>query len=104
MRRRYALLLIEQLKVLTVFVNVQVSPPASRRSSLLVPPHVPPKHIESPTSSRAQSPISIRISPPNARFMACTEDDIKVSEVGELLREYKRLVEAVRAMGGFHEE
>ena len=36
--------------------------------------------------------------------MNCTEDDIKVSEVGELLREYKRLVEAVRAMGGFHED
>lgn len=36
--------------------------------------------------------------------MTCTEDDIKVSEVGELLREYKRLVEAVRAMDGFHAE
>ncbi len=48
--------------------------------------------------------MSIRISPPNARFMTCTADDLKVSEVGELLREYKRLAEAVRAMGGFHEE
>ncbi|RPD76245.1 hypothetical protein L226DRAFT_460479 [Lentinus tigrinus ALCF2SS1-7] len=84
--------------------GTKLSPPGSRRSSLLVPPHGVPKHVESPTSSRAQSPVAIRISPPNARFMACTEDDIKVSEVGELLREYKRLVEAVRAMGGFYEE
>ncbi|RDX50836.1 hypothetical protein OH76DRAFT_1481912 [Lentinus brumalis] len=82
----------------------KLSPTGSRRSSLLVPPHGAPKHVESPTSSRAPSPVSIRISPPNARFMTCTADDLKVSEVGELLREYKRLAEAVRAMGGFHEE
>ncbi|KAI1796735.1 hypothetical protein LXA43DRAFT_572364 [Ganoderma leucocontextum] len=80
----------------------KTSPPSSRRSSLLPPG--PNKHLESPTSSRAQSPVAIRIPPPNSRFLACTEDDIKVSEVGELLREYKRLVEAVQAMGGFHEE
>ncbi|KAH9849874.1 hypothetical protein C2E23DRAFT_736274 [Lenzites betulinus] len=81
----------------------KISPTASRRSSLMVPPH-PPKQAESPSSSRAQSPITIRISPPNSRFLTCSEDDLKVSEVGELLREYKRLAEAVRAMGGFHEE
>ncbi|KAI0630746.1 hypothetical protein C8Q77DRAFT_1063148 [Trametes polyzona] len=83
--------------------KVGMSPPASRRSSLMVPAHGA-RQTESPTSSRAQSPIAIRISPPNPRFMTCTEDDIKVSEVGELLREYKRMAEAVRAMGGFHEE
>ncbi|KAI0675975.1 hypothetical protein C8Q78DRAFT_1066580 [Trametes maxima] len=84
----------------------KASPPASRRSSLMVPPYGSgaTKQVESPVSSRAQSPIAIRISPPNNRFLTCTEDDIKVSEVGELLREYKRLAEAVRAMGGFHEE
>ncbi|KAM5530813.1 hypothetical protein V8D89_013542 [Ganoderma adspersum] len=81
---------------------VKTSPPSSRRSSLLPPG--PSKHFESPTSSRAQSPVAIRIPPPNSRFLTCTEDDIRVSEVGELLREYKRLVEAVQAMGGFHEE
>ena len=58
---------------------------------------------DSPSSSRAASPV-IRIDPPNTRFLEATEDDIKVSEVGELLREYKRLVEAVRAMGGFHDD
>ncbi|OBZ66399.1 hypothetical protein A0H81_13569 [Grifola frondosa] len=81
------------------------SPPGSRRSSLLLPPAMPGvlTRYESPVSSRAASPIAIRISPPNPRFLTCSEDDIKVSEVGELLREYKRLAEAVRAMGGFHE-
>ena len=59
---------------------------------------------ESPGSSRAASPVAIRISPPNTRFLECSEDDLKVSEVPELLREYRRLVEAVRAMGGFHED
>ena len=56
------------------------------------------------SSSRATSPVAIRITPPNPRFLEATEDDLKISEVGELLREYKRLVEAVRAMGGFHED
>ncbi|EED81888.1 predicted protein [Postia placenta Mad-698-R] len=84
--------------------KVQNSPPGSRRSSLLLPAGSVPNRFDSPVSSRAPSPIAIRISPPNPRFMNATEDDIKVSEVGELLREYKRLVETVRAMGGFHEE
>ncbi|KAI0761822.1 hypothetical protein BD413DRAFT_646397 [Trametes elegans] len=84
----------------------KVSPPGSRRSSLMVPAHGHggSKQVDSPASSRAQSPISIRISPPNNRFLTCTEDDIRVSEVGELLREYKRLVEAIRAMDGFNED
>ena len=56
---------------------------------------------DSPVSSLEPSPVAIRIAPPNPRFLACTEDDIKVSEVGELLREYKRMAEAVKALGGF---
>ncbi|KAG9312788.1 hypothetical protein JVU11DRAFT_6202 [Chiua virens] len=47
--------------------------------------------------------LSGRLPPPNRRFVECTEQDIRVSEVGELLREYQRLVEAVRSMGGFQE-
>ena len=35
--------------------------------------------------------------------MECTEQDIRVSEVDELLREYRRLVDAVRSVGGFQE-
>ncbi|KAI0796140.1 hypothetical protein C8Q75DRAFT_745384 [Abortiporus biennis] len=90
----------------TYHESSKTSPPASRRSSLLVPNVSIPtsNRYDSPASSRAASPVAIRISPPNPRFMECTEDNIKVSEVGELLREYKRLVEAVRAMGGFHDD
>ncbi|GJE90337.1 vacuolar sorting protein 9 (VPS9) domain-containing protein [Phanerochaete sordida] len=84
----------------------KVSPPASRRSSLLVPGQVPapPNRFDTPVSSRAASPVAIRISPPNPRFLEATADDIRVSEVGELLKEYRRMVEAVRAMGGFHQD
>ncbi|KAG1841241.1 hypothetical protein DFJ58DRAFT_77051 [Suillus subalutaceus] len=77
-----------------------VSPPITR-SSLLLPSHH--NRTDSPTSSRAPSPISIRLPAPNKRFMECAEDDLRVSEVGELLREYRRLVEGVRAMGAFDE-
>ncbi|CAL1715405.1 unnamed protein product [Somion occarium] len=86
------------------------SPPASRRSSLLLPHHQSSGHstsqnrFDTPISSRGASPVAIRISPPNPRFLECTVDDLKLSEVGELLREYKRLAEAVRAMGGFHDD
>ncbi|PCH44498.1 hypothetical protein WOLCODRAFT_105227 [Wolfiporia cocos MD-104 SS10] len=79
------------------------SPPGSRRSSLLLPNATTQTKFDSPVSSRVASPIAIRISPPNPRFLNCTEDEIRVSEVAELLREYKRLAEAIRAMGGFHE-
>ena len=44
-----------------------------------------------------------RLPPPNRCFMECTEQDIRVSEVDELLREYRRLVDAVRSVGGFQE-
>ena len=33
------------------------------------------------------SPVAFRVYPSDARLMTCTEDDIKVSEVDELLRE-----------------
>ncbi|TFK39557.1 hypothetical protein BDQ12DRAFT_682001 [Crucibulum laeve] len=58
----------------------------------------------SPTSSRPESPVSIRMAPPIQRFVDCTVDDLKLSEVGELLRDYRRLVEGIRAVGGFIEE
>ncbi|KAA1468993.1 hypothetical protein DENSPDRAFT_795350 [Dentipellis sp. KUC8613] len=76
------------------------SPPASRRSSLL-PAATGATRFDTPVSSRAHSPVQGRLPPPSKRFMECTEDDLKVSEVAELLREYKRLVEGVRAIGGF---
>ncbi|KAG2052918.1 hypothetical protein BDR06DRAFT_989903 [Suillus hirtellus] len=81
-------------------IHKTVSPPITR-SSLLLPSHH--NRFDSPASSRAPSPISIRLPAPSKRFMECAEDDLRVSEVGELLREYRRLVEGVRAMGAFDE-
>ncbi|OJA12648.1 hypothetical protein AZE42_07958 [Rhizopogon vesiculosus] len=71
------------------------------RPSLLLPSHV--NRADSPVSSRAPSPASLRLPAPNKRFMECAEEDLRVSEVGELLREYRRLVEGIRAIGGFEE-
>lgn len=55
------------------------------------------------SSSRAPSPIPVRIAPPIQRFLECSEEDLRVSEVRELLREYRRVVEGMRVMGGFQE-
>jgi len=52
---------------------------------------------DNPSSFAPQSLVSLRFAPPSRRFVDCHEDDLKVSEVPEL-REYKRLVEGVRAV------
>lgn len=76
------------------------SPPA-RPISLLAASH---NRFDTPVSSRTSSPVPSnrsRMPPPHARFLDCEPDDLKVSEIPELLAEYRRLVEGVRAMGGF---
>ncbi|KZT25192.1 hypothetical protein NEOLEDRAFT_1162873 [Neolentinus lepideus HHB14362 ss-1] len=80
--------------------KAKTSPPPSRRSSLL--PSAPTR-FDTPVSSRPTSPGPGpgRLAPPKQRFMECAEDDLKLSEVAELLRDYRRLVEGIRAMGGF---
>ncbi|KAG6888143.1 hypothetical protein C0992_009515 [Termitomyces sp. T32_za158] len=70
-----------------------------------------PTVAESPPSSRPQSPepqepqvrSSLCLSPPIARFVECSAGDLRLSEVGELLRDYRRLVEGIRAVKGFDE-
>lgn len=82
----------------------QDSSPASRRSSLLIaPPPTSLPHPESPQLSRPHTPVSLKIPPPNPRFATIAEDDLKISEIPELVRDYKRLVEAIRSIGGFDE-
>ncbi|KAI6009657.1 hypothetical protein EDC04DRAFT_3146223 [Pisolithus marmoratus] len=54
-------------------------------------------------SALTTSSGSLRLPPPNRRFVECEEGDLRVSEVSELLREYQRLVEAIRSIGGFEE-
>ena len=58
---------------------------------------------ETPISSRVPSPVPGRIAPPVQRFLECNEEDLRVSEIRDLLREYRRVVEGMRAMGGFQE-
>ncbi|KAF9482648.1 hypothetical protein BDN70DRAFT_874835 [Pholiota conissans] len=82
--------------------------PSSRRASLLQPGSLPvTRPGGSPTSSRAASPTPhsppLRLAPPKQRFMHCAPDDLRMSEIGELLREYRRLVEGIRSVGGFEE-
>jgi len=83
------------------------SPSPSRHTSLLPPPRAPTPAanlVESPLSSRPTSPVVLpRIAPPNQRFLEATADDLRLIEVRELLREYRRVVEGLRAVGGFEE-
>jgi hypothetical protein len=59
--------------------------------------------IDTPLSSRPTSPVLPRIAAPNQRFLEAAADDLRLSEVKELLREYRRVVEGLRAVGGFEE-
>ncbi|KAF7319401.1 VPS9 domain-containing protein [Mycena chlorophos] len=73
--------------------------PPPRRESLL------PNRFDTPVSSRPGSPavhgMGLRLPPPNQRFLECSADDLRLSEVSELLGEYRRLVDGIRAVGGF---
>lgn len=69
------------------------TPPGSRRTSLLPPPRQDggsPLHVE-------------RIAPPIQHFLQTSADELRISEVSALLADYKRVVEALRGMGGFQE-
>jgi hypothetical protein len=68
------------------------SPPASRPTSLL--PHPP-------AESHPGLLMPLRLAPPIQHFVECTPGDLRLSEVGELLRDYRRLVEGIQAVGGF---
>ncbi|KAF8739059.1 VPS9 domain, partial [Rhizoctonia solani] len=76
------------------------SPPPRRRTSLLVPgaPSTADAQVPSPASSIAPR---FQIPPPNTRFLECSVDDLKLSEVAELLAEYKRIATGMQAIGGF---
>ncbi|KAF8877910.1 hypothetical protein BD779DRAFT_1556262 [Infundibulicybe gibba] len=68
------------------------------------PPHgLSANQADTPSSSRPESPALLQLAPPKQRFLECTVDDLRLSEVGELLREYRRLVEGIASVGGFKE-
>ncbi|QRV88906.1 nuclear receptor corepressor 2 [Ceratobasidium sp. AG-Ba] len=83
------------------------SPPPTKRTSLLVA-----NPFASPTSTapevQASSPVTtaltaprLQIPPPNTRFLECAVDDLKLSEVAELLADYRRVVAGMQALNGF---
>ena len=84
----------------------RLSPP-SRQTSLLSAPPLGATDLssnpDSPTSPLLMLPKQWRIPPPSQRFLQCAEDDLRLGEVGDLLREYRRVVEALRMVGGFDE-
>ncbi|KIM32906.1 hypothetical protein M408DRAFT_14499 [Serendipita vermifera MAFF 305830] len=81
--------------------SVHAQSPSSKRASLLgvyTTSGVPA------TSSRPSSPsMSLRIAAPSDKFMDCQPGDLRISEVAELLQEYRRVVEGMRALNGFEE-
>ncbi|KIY50238.1 hypothetical protein FISHEDRAFT_71849 [Fistulina hepatica ATCC 64428] len=59
----------------------------------------------SKTSLPSQNPYpDLCLAPPNERFLQCSADDLRLAEVGELLKEYRRLVEGIRSVGGFTDD
>ena len=87
---------------------IKTSPASSPRSSLLLQNAAQATNLRvtatttSPHPTPSPSlPLQLRLAPPKKRFIECTPDDLRLSEIGELLREYRRLVEGIRAVGGF---
>ncbi|KAG8733291.1 hypothetical protein FRC11_007406 [Ceratobasidium sp. 423] len=83
----------------------KLSPPPARRTSLLTAAPFAPgpaSATEPPTFSLASSaPPRFQIPPANSRFLECSADDLRLSEVAELLADYKRIAAGMQAMGGF---
>ncbi|CAE6417923.1 unnamed protein product [Rhizoctonia solani] len=76
------------------------SPPPGRRTSLLVPGALSATDPQAPSPASSIAP-RFQIPPPNPHFLECSVDDLKLSEVAELLAEYKRIAAGMQAMGGF---
>ncbi|KAF7329907.1 VPS9 domain-containing protein [Mycena kentingensis (nom. inval.)] len=85
---------------LAAAAGLKGSPPPRRES--LLPNST---RFDTPASSRPSSPapatLGLRLGPPNQRFLNCAADDLRLAEVAELLRDYRRLVDGIRAVGGF---
>ncbi|KAK0499075.1 hypothetical protein EDD18DRAFT_1250628 [Armillaria luteobubalina] len=91
--------LSDRLASVSALTAKKSSPPPSKGASILPAA----RRFESPVAeSSAQGRLSL--APPNKRFLDCEVDDLKMSEIAELLREYRRIVEGVRAIGGFEPE
>ena len=55
------------------------------------------------TTSRPSSPMPFDRSAPIRRFLECSLDDLRMSEIPELLRDYRRLADILSSIGAFGE-
>jgi hypothetical protein len=56
-----------------------------------------------PSSPPSSLAISLKIPAPSDKFLECQAGDLRISEVAELLQEYRRVVDGMRALNGFEE-
>ena len=57
-----------------------------------------------PASQTQVGPTPPKIAPPKKRFLDCKAYDLRLSEINELLIEYKRVVDALYAFDGFEDD
>ncbi|KAG8748399.1 hypothetical protein FRC10_005946 [Ceratobasidium sp. 414] len=77
------------------------SPPPAKRTSLLVANPFAPPALAEPEAQAPPSVPHLQIPPPNPRFLECAVEDLRLSEVAELLADYKRVVAGMQALDGF---
>lgn len=66
-----------------------------------------PTRFDTPISSRASSPAPHalpRFTPPNRRFLECSADDLRMSEIPALLQEYRRLAGMMQSLDMFDDQ
>jgi len=73
---------------------IRGSPASSRRVSILIDPSTSGQTV---THSSAQ----YKIAPAKKRFLECSAYDLRLSEINELLTEYRRVVGALNDLDGF---
>jgi len=56
-----------------------------------------------PSSPPSSLAMPLKIAPPLEKFLECQAGDLRISEVAELLQEYRRVVDGLRALNGFEE-
>jgi hypothetical protein len=70
------------------------SPASSRRVSAVIDPSTSGQTITGPPSAH-------KIAPAKKRFLECNAYDMRLSEINELLGEYRRVVGALNDLNGF---
>ncbi|KAJ7594616.1 hypothetical protein C8J56DRAFT_927206 [Mycena floridula] len=98
-------------RVSSSFAINKPSPASSVRSATLPSTRTHVNEVFDLGTSRPVSPNpvpeekaiapSLSLSPPNSRFLECAAGDLRISEVEQLLLDYRRLVEGIQQINGF---